>query len=107
MTMSVTGAFEGTDTLILKGGVLIYSDGNKSRLVTAHNAIPPIGPGQGPRLWTCHSCHERHYPGYVQGAGLSTPGTVCSPGELPLLGSEYAGVVETGGKETHLLQGSE
>jgi PRTRC genetic system protein B len=50
MTMAATGVFEGTDDLTLKGGLLIYGDSNKSRLVTAHAPIPPEAPGMAPRL---------------------------------------------------------
>lgn len=52
MTMDALPVFEGTDSLLLKGALLVYGDDRGARFVTAHSAIylqgtdaPRLGPG--------------------------------------------------------------
>lgn len=50
MTMQAVAVFEGTESLRLKGGLLIYGDENRTRLVTAHEAVHTGEKGNPPRL---------------------------------------------------------
>lgn len=54
MTFAVQHVFENTDTMTLTGGLLMYTDNSRARLVTIHDAIsgqtdydvPRLGPGR-------------------------------------------------------------
>ena len=48
--MQAVAVFEGTESLRLKGGLLVYGDENQTRLVTAHEAIYTKETGNPPRL---------------------------------------------------------
>jgi len=50
MTFSVTSVFEESESLTLTGGLMIYGDGKEASLITAHDVIKPISPGETPRL---------------------------------------------------------
>jgi len=50
MTMQTVAVFEGTESLVLKGGLLIYGDEGSARFVTAHEALPSSEKGKPPRL---------------------------------------------------------
>ena len=50
MTLPVATSFDGTDTLTLKGGIMIYADSEKSRLATIHAVLPVTDPRARPEL---------------------------------------------------------